>query len=45
MAAELSAHNPNMTGSLKMDGGHLFGAEGELASCELYQENILTNTE
>lgn len=45
IATEITVHNPYMTGSQKIDGSHLFCAEGELASCELHQENILTNTE
>lgn len=29
----------------KIDGSHLFHADGELASCELHQKGILTNRE
>lgn len=44
-ATEITVHNPYMTGSQKIDGRHLFCAEGELASCELHEESILTGTE
>lgn len=45
VATDITVHNPYSMGSQKMDENHLFCAEGELVSCELYQEDILTNIE
>lgn len=45
IATEITVYNPYIPGPQKIDGSHLFHAEGELAPCELHLGSILTKLE